>query len=50
MTMSEALASMNGNLAGQQDEIEELKLQLKVTKNGSCDLLAANFFLLLFAA
>lgn len=31
MTMSEALASMNGNLAGQQDEIEELKLQLKVS-------------------
>ena len=31
MTMSEALASMNGNLASQQDEIEELKQQLRVS-------------------
>ena len=33
MTMSEALASMNGNLASQQDEIEELKMQLRVSKD-----------------
>ncbi|XP_067941981.1 protein phosphatase 1 regulatory subunit 21-like [Watersipora subatra] len=34
MTMSEALASMNGNLASQQDEIEELKQQLRFAKKG----------------